>query len=120
MPKTFELIYVGSFTFATEEYQLYQHIRSFQHCDEHVPPSVKGKNEKTSTYKIQFHSNSLLFWNGMSCTELGLISIWLIQIRVHGDDRESLFKEISKDMVPKDFGGDGMSCAELTGTKKKH
>jgi len=43
----------------------------------------------------------------------------LIQIRVHGDDRESLFKEISKDMVPKDFGGDGMSCAELTGTTKK-
>jgi hypothetical protein len=44
----------------------------------------------------------------------------LIQIRIHGDDRESLFKEISKDKVPKDFGGDGMSCAELTGTLPLH
>ena len=32
-------------------------------------------------------------------------------MKVHGDDRESLFKEISKD-----FGGDGQSIAELTGS----
>ena len=37
-------------------------------------------------------------------------------MKVHGDDRESLFKEISKDILPKDFGGDGQSIAELTGS----
>jgi len=36
-------------------------------------------------------------------------------MRVHGDDYESLYKEISKDILPKDFGGDGMSLDELTG-----
>lgn len=36
-------------------------------------------------------------------------------MRVHGDDYESLYKEISKDVLPKDYGGDGMSLDELTG-----
>lgn len=36
-------------------------------------------------------------------------------MKVHGDDFESLYKEISKDVLPKDYGGDGMSLAELTG-----
>ena len=35
---------------------------------------------------------------------------------VHGDDMESLYKVVSKDILPKDYGGDGMSLAELTGT----
>jgi hypothetical protein len=33
---------------------------------------------------------------------------------VHGEDRESLYKEISKDVLPKEYGGDNMSLAELT------
>ncbi len=35
-------------------------------------------------------------------------------MKVHGDDMESLYKEISKDVLPKDYGGDGMSLDELT------
>ena len=37
------------------------------------------------------------------------------QMRVHGNDFESLYKEIPKDILPKDYGGHGMSIAELTG-----
>lgn len=37
------------------------------------------------------------------------------QIKVHGDNSELLFKEVSKDLVPSDFGGEGMSCDELAG-----
>ena len=39
-------------------------------------------------------------------------------MRVHGDDYESLYKEISKNVLPKDYGGDGMSLVELTGIYK--
>ena len=38
-------------------------------------------------------------------------------MKVHGDDRESLYKEISKDILPKDFGGDNLSIADLTSTQ---
>ena len=41
------------------------------------------------------------------------------QIRIHGDDMESLYKEISKEVLPKDYGGDNMSIAELTGKLEK-
>jgi len=36
------------------------------------------------------------------------------RLRVHGDDFQALYKEVSKDILPKDYGGDGMSLAELT------
>lgn len=42
-------------------------------------------------------------------------NIQILQIKVHGDNMESLYKEISKDALPKDFGGENMSVAELTG-----
>lgn len=35
-------------------------------------------------------------------------------MRVHGDDYESLYKEVSKEVLPKDYGGENMSIAELT------
>jgi len=38
---------------------------------------------------------------------------------LHGDDFESLYKEVCKNQLPKDFGGDGMSIAELTAYWKK-
>ncbi|XP_046459123.1 alpha-tocopherol transfer protein-like isoform X1 [Daphnia pulex] len=41
------------------------------------------------------------------------------RLRVHGEDRESLYKEISKDVLPKEYGGDNMSLAELTNYWKK-
>ena len=41
------------------------------------------------------------------------------QMRIHGDDMESLYKEISKEVLPKDYGGDNMSIAELTGKLEK-
>jgi len=34
---------------------------------------------------------------------------------VHGFDFESLYKEIPKEMLPPNYGGDGPSMAELTG-----
>jgi len=37
------------------------------------------------------------------------------QLRIHGEDMESLYKEISKETLPKDYGGDNMSVEELTG-----
>lgn len=39
----------------------------------------------------------------------------VLQMRVHGEDMESLYKEISKDVLPKDYGGENSSIAELTG-----
>jgi hypothetical protein len=33
---------------------------------------------------------------------------------VHGEDFESLYKEISKDVLPKEYGGENLSLAELT------
>ena len=41
------------------------------------------------------------------------------QMRVHGENYESLYKEVSKEVVPKDYGGDNMSLAELTSKFKK-
>lgn len=35
-------------------------------------------------------------------------------MRVHGDDMESLYKEIPKSILPKDYGGDSMSLDEIT------
>jgi hypothetical protein len=34
---------------------------------------------------------------------------------MHGDDLESLYKEIPKEILPKDYGGENSSIAELTG-----
>jgi hypothetical protein len=42
---------------------------------------------------------------------------------MHGDDLESLYKEIPKEILPKDYGGENSSIAELTGellTNKIH
>jgi len=36
------------------------------------------------------------------------------RFKVHGDGFESLYKEVSKDMLPSDYGGNGLSLAELT------
>ncbi len=36
------------------------------------------------------------------------------QLRVHGEDMESLYKEINKDILPKDYGGENLSIDELT------
>ncbi|KAI9559252.1 hypothetical protein GHT06_016041 [Daphnia sinensis] len=41
------------------------------------------------------------------------------RLRIHGDDMESLYKEIPKSILPKDYGGDNMSVAELTTYWKK-
>ncbi|XP_057368644.1 retinol-binding protein pinta-like [Daphnia carinata] len=41
------------------------------------------------------------------------------RMRVHGDDMESLYKEVSKEVLPKEYGGDNMSLAELTVYWKK-
>lgn len=37
-------------------------------------------------------------------------------MKIHGDNYESLYKEVSKNVLPKDYGGDGPSLAELKGT----
>ncbi|EFX66463.1 hypothetical protein DAPPUDRAFT_64631, partial [Daphnia pulex] len=41
------------------------------------------------------------------------------RVHMHGDDMESLYKEIPKEILPKDYGGDNMSIAELTAYWKK-
>ncbi|KAK4010341.1 hypothetical protein OUZ56_019487 [Daphnia magna] len=41
------------------------------------------------------------------------------RLRVHAEDFESLYKEISKDVLPKEYGGENMSLAELTAYWKK-
>lgn len=38
------------------------------------------------------------------------------QFIVHGDDLESLYKQVPKEILPKEYGGDGMALDELTGT----
>ena len=35
-------------------------------------------------------------------------------MRIHGDNLESLYKEIPREILPKDYDGDNMSIAELT------
>ena len=35
-------------------------------------------------------------------------------MKVHGNDFESLYKEISKDVLPKEYGGAGPTLDELT------
>lgn len=39
-------------------------------------------------------------------------------MKIHGDSYDSLHKEITKNILPKDYGGDGQSLAELTGISK--
>jgi hypothetical protein len=39
----------------------------------------------------------------------------VLQLKVHGPDMQSLYQEIDRKILPKDYGGDGMSLAELTG-----
>ncbi|XP_046638360.1 retinaldehyde-binding protein 1-like [Daphnia pulicaria] len=41
------------------------------------------------------------------------------RLRVHGEDMESLYKEINKDILPKDYGGENLSVDELTALWKK-
>ena len=35
-------------------------------------------------------------------------------MKLHGEDMDSLHKEISKDILPKEYGGEGMTLEELT------
>ena len=37
---------------------------------------------------------------------------------MHGSDFESLYKEVPKAILPTDYGGQGPSLANLTGSKK--
>jgi len=37
------------------------------------------------------------------------------QFKLHGDDMNSLFKEIDRKILPSDYGGQGLSISELTG-----
>ncbi|XP_046459118.1 alpha-tocopherol transfer protein-like [Daphnia pulex] len=41
------------------------------------------------------------------------------RLHMHGDDMESLYKEIPKEILPKDYGGENSSIAELTAVWKK-
>ncbi|XP_057368645.1 alpha-tocopherol transfer protein-like [Daphnia carinata] len=41
------------------------------------------------------------------------------RMRVHGDDMESLYKEIPKSILPTDYGGDNVSLDEITAYWKK-
>nr|CAG4636928.1 EOG090X04DJ [Ceriodaphnia reticulata]SVE72871.1 EOG090X04DJ [Ceriodaphnia reticulata] len=59
-------------------------------------------------------SEMLTDWSGIKAKSRGAASM-----RVHGDDYESLYKEISKEVLPKDYGGENMSIAELTAYWKK-
>ena len=47
--------------------------------------------------------------------------MWLsrYQVKVHGTDFESLYKEVPKALLPSDYGGYGVSMAELTGNTFK-
>jgi hypothetical protein len=38
-----------------------------------------------------------------------------MQLKVHGSDFESLYKEVPKAILPSDYGGEGPSTAQLTG-----
>jgi hypothetical protein len=38
-----------------------------------------------------------------------------LKLKVHGSDFKSLYEEIDRKILPKDYGGDGLSLAELTG-----
>ena len=59
----------------------------------------------------------IFFLNSVWRIEMSIISYFCgrKQMRVHGNDFESLYKEIPKDILPKDYGGDSISIAELTG-----
>lgn len=37
------------------------------------------------------------------------------KVKIHGYDMDSLYKEISKETLPKDYGGENSSLSELTG-----
>jgi hypothetical protein len=38
-----------------------------------------------------------------------------MQVKVHGSDFESLYKEVPKALLPSDYGGQGPSFVQLTG-----
>lgn len=46
------------------------------------------------------------------CNKVDLIRL---KLKVHGPDFKSLYKEIDRRILPKDYGGDGLSLADLTG-----
>lgn len=39
------------------------------------------------------------------------------QFKIHGHDMQSLHKEIPKNILPVEYGGDGLSISELTSMK---
>jgi len=39
------------------------------------------------------------------------------RFKIHGHDMQSLHKEIPKNILPVEYGGDGLSISELTGMK---
>ena len=39
----------------------------------------------------------------------------MIKVKVYGSDFEDLHKEVHQDILPPEYGGNGMSIAELTG-----
>lgn len=43
------------------------------------------------------------------------LTIIFLKVKIHGYDMESLYKEISKELLPKDYGGSNSSITELTG-----
>ena len=40
---------------------------------------------------------------------------YLLQLKVHGPEMQSLYQDIDRKILPKDYGGGGKSLAELTG-----
>jgi hypothetical protein len=39
----------------------------------------------------------------------------VIKLHIHGDDMESLYKEIPQKILPKEYGGENSTMAELIG-----
>ena len=94
---------LGCVTYSTEEYELYSltfHLQYLSRCDQHFD---EWKNEREG------NDLDIKFWK----SNFNVV-ISIVQMRVHGDDYEPLYKEVSKEVLPKDYGGENMSIDELT------
>ena len=106
----FDWLLKGRQSHSTQEYELHQHASSLQQSQPGYEHFNVGQDEREGISLI----SSLLVIDSLLTQSIGS-GRNSIQMKIHGSDMDSLYKQVSKNILPKEYGGDGMPIAQLTG-----